>query len=237
MAGEFVPGVERLADAVQDQGRVAQRGQWHPANAVEVVVGDRCGGRERESGLTAAAGAKERARTLFEESKALAHMRDDRWGVAVTGSNLGYLALAVDDVDDAEHHLEDSLALLRELGANEETALPLQNLGYVALRREELVRARELFQQSRELSERVGSQEGVSYALEGLAAVLVEEGRAEEAAQALGAAQRIRRDTGATLEPFERALNQRTIAAARVALGDGDYDAARERGFAAAETT
>jgi predicted ATPase/class 3 adenylate cyclase len=179
-------------------------------------------------------GEHERARTLFEESIGLARRRDDRWGVALTDSNLGYLALTLDDVDGAERHLEDSLALLRELGANEETAIPLQNLGFVALRRDDLARARELFEQSRDLSERVGWQEGVNYALEGLAAVLVGEGRPEQAAEALGAAERVRRETGVSLEPLERALNRQTAAAARSALGDEAYAAARERGLSAA---
>ena len=170
-----------------------------------------------------------RARAAFEESVELAQRRGDHWGVGLIASNLGYLELTLDDVDSAERHLRASLDLLRRLGANEETAIPVQNLGYVALKRGDLTEARRLFEESRGLSERVGWQEGVNYALEGLAAVLVGEGRPEEAAEALGAAERVRRETGVSLEPFERALNAETVAAVRTALGDAAYGAARER--------
>jgi hypothetical protein len=88
------------------------------------------------------------------------------------------------------------------------------------LKRGDLDEARRLFEESRELSERVGWQEGVNYALEGLAAVLVREGRADEAAEALAEAERVRIETGVSLEPFERGLNAETVAAIRVARED-----------------
>ena len=218
------------------QGRVDDA-QRYADEALELYrqVGDEEGIQTALNNLASIAVSRnetERARGLFEESRGLAVRRGDRWGEALTGSNLGYLALTVGDLDSAESHLRASLALLRELGANEETAIPVQNLGFLALRRDDLVEARALFDESRELSERVGWREGVNYALEGLAAVLVGEGRAEEAAEALGAAERVRRETGVSLEPFERELNERTIAAVRAALGDKAYEAARARGLA-----
>jgi len=179
--------------------------------------------------LAVSLGDTERARAAFEESLEVARRRDDRWAVALIGSNLGYVELTLGHIDGADRHLSTSLDLLRELGAREETAIPLQNLGFVALKRGDLAAAREMFEESRELSERVGWKEGVNYALEGLAAVLVGEGRPEEAAEALGAAERVRRETGVSLEPFERALNAETAAAVRDALGDAAYAAARER--------
>ena len=179
--------------------------------------------------LAVSLGDTERARAAFEESLEVARRRDDRWAVALIGSNLGYVELTLGHIDGADRHLSTSLDLLRELGAREETAIPLQNLGFVALKRGDLAAARGMFEESRELSERVGWKEGVNYALEGLAAVLVGEGRPEEAAEALGAAERVRRETGVSLEPFERALNAETAAAVRDALGDAAYRAARER--------
>ena len=174
----------------------------------------------------------DRARALFLESIELARSRGDRWGEALTGSNLGYLALTQDDLDEADRALGASLELLYELGASEETAIPLQNLGFVALSRGDLARARELFESSRELSERVGWQEGVNYALEGLAAVLVGEQRFDEAAEALGGAERVRRETGVSLEPLERRIHDETVASVRAAIGDPAYAAGRERGLA-----
>jgi len=178
-------------------------------------------------------GAPDRARSLFEQSIEIAARRRDRWGEALTGSNLGYLALTLDDLDAAERHLRASLELLRELGAREETAIPVQNLGFVALRRGDVAGARRLFEESRELSEAVGWQEGVNYAFVGLAAVLAAEGRVEQAAEALGAAERVRRETGVALEPLERAVNDETAARLRGAMGDEAFAAARERGLAA----
>jgi tetratricopeptide (TPR) repeat protein len=221
------------------QGRLDDA-QRYADEALELYrqVGDEEGVQTALNNLASIAVSRhepERARELFEESCTLAVRRGDRWGEALTGSNLGYLALTLADLDSSESHLRASLALLRELGANEETAIPVQNLGFLALRRDDLVEARALFDESRELSERVGWREGVNYALEGLAAVLVGEGRAEEAAEALGAAERVRRETGVSLEPFERELNERTIAGVRAALGDKAYEAARARGLAGDE--
>jgi predicted ATPase/class 3 adenylate cyclase len=218
----------------QRQGRHAEAERF----AVEALDLYRASGDEEGlqsslnnlAALAVSRGEPARARKAFEESIEIARRRGDRWGVALTGSNLGYLALTLGDVDDAEHHLGTSLDLLRELGAREETAIPLQNLGFVALKRGDVTHARKLFEESRELSERVGWQEGVNYALEGLAAVLVREGSAEEAAEALGGAERVRRETGVSLEPFERALNAETVAAVRAALGDEAYEGARDRG-------
>jgi tetratricopeptide (TPR) repeat protein len=170
--------------------------------------------------LEVSLGDSDRARRAFEESIELARRRGDHWGVALIASNFGYLELTMDDVDGAERHLRASLELLRELGASEETAIPVQNLGFVALKRGDLDEARRLFEESRELSERVGWQEGVNYALEGLAAVLVREGRADEAAEALAEAERVRIETGVSLEPFERTLNAETVAAIRMARED-----------------
>ncbi len=183
--------------------------------------------------IAVARGEPGRARVMFEESVEHAARRGDRWGEALTGSNLGYLALTLDDLEGGERYLRASLDLLRELGASEETAIPVQNLGFAALRRNDLVEARALFEESRGLSEAVGWQEGVNYALVGLAAVLVGEGRAAEAAEALGAAERVRRETGVSLEPLERSVHDDTVAAVRAALGEEAYAEARERGLAA----
>ena len=202
-------------------------------------VGDEEGVQTALNNLAALAVARDDphdARRLFEQSTELAAERGDRWGEALTGSNLGYLALTLDDVDEAERRLRASLELLRELGAREETAIPVQNLGFVALRRGDVPAARALFEESRELSEAVGWQEGVNYALVGLAAVLAAEGRAEQAGEALGAAERVRRETGVSLEPLERAVNEETVVKVRAALGDEAYAAARQRGLAEGPT-
>ena len=62
--------------------------------------------------------------------------------------------------------------------------------------------------------------------------MLAAEGRVEQAAEALGAAERVRRETGVALEPLERAVNDETTAKVRAALGDEAFAAARERGLA-----
>src|SRR5581483_4450831 len=58
---------------------------------------------------------------------------------------------------------------------------------------------------------------------------------AERAAWLLGLAGAVRETIGAVIAPSERRQHERTVAAARAALGEAVYEAARQRGAAASD--
>ena len=66
----------------------------------------------------------------------------------------------------------------------------------------------------------------------GLAAVYAAQGDEEQASELLGAEARMREEIGWELTPLETRVLERTVAAARAALGDDAFDVAYARGEA-----
>jgi hypothetical protein len=78
----------------------------------------------------------------------------------------------------------------------------------------------------------MGTNYVIVFGLEGLARVLLAQGRMERAARLCGAAARLREDRSWPLPPTERAEHERTVAAARGALGEEAFKVAWARGHA-----
>ncbi len=106
----------------------------------------------------------------------------------------------------------------------------LASLGSVASEAGEYARARSLYEESLELGRRTRLNHPVLLCLEGLARVAVAQGRPERAAWLYGAAAAMREDRGWPLPPAKRAEHERTMAAARGALGEEAFEAAWVRG-------
>jgi hypothetical protein len=87
-----------------------------------------------------------------------------------------------------------------------------------------------LYEESLELGRRMGLKHTILLCLEGLARVAVAQGRMGRAARLCGAAVALREDMGWPLPPAKRAEHDRTVAAAREALGEEAYAAAWARG-------
>jgi hypothetical protein len=78
----------------------------------------------------------------------------------------------------------------------------------------------------------MGLKHTILLCLEGLARVAVAQGRMGRAARLCGAAAALREDMGWPLPPVKRAEHERTVAAARGALGEEEFAAAWVRGHA-----
>jgi hypothetical protein len=76
----------------------------------------------------------------------------------------------------------------------------------------------------------LGDRRNVAVVLEQLAAVACADGRPEQAARLLGAAEALREAMGARLPPAEQAAHAKTEQAARAALGEAAFAAARAAG-------
>jgi Tetratricopeptide repeat len=116
--------------------------------------------------------------------------------------------------------LEESLATFRELGDKGGIAWSLNRLGHVAREQREYEAARALYEESLAICWELGDKPVVLRDLEGLAAVAVAQGESERAARLFGAAEGLREAIGTPRPPAERAEHDRSVAAARAALGE-----------------
>jgi predicted ATPase/DNA-binding SARP family transcriptional activator len=180
-------------------------------------------------------------RADIEAARALAMFRalGDVEGTAWSLISLGVAARYRSDPQAAGTLLRESLELSRSIGFREGIAWCEEQLGLVALDGNDLrdaeARLRSSYGTHRELRDRWR----MASVLEDLAAVAVAGGkdteRAERAAWLLGLAQATRATIGTILAPCERAQHERSVAAARAALGDPGYEAARQRGTTASD--
>jgi hypothetical protein len=131
-----------------------------------------------------------------------------------------------------EKLLEESLALSRSLKNVWGIVRTLASLGSVACEAGEYTRASRLYEESLELGRRVGLKHTILPCLEGLARVAAAQGRMERVAWLCGAAAALREDTGWPLSPARRVEHDRTVAAARAALGEDAFTAAWAKGHA-----
>ena len=173
-----------------------------------------------------------RALTMF---RALGDVEGTAWSLI----SLGVAARYRSDPQAAAALLRESLELSRSIGFREGIAWCEEQLGLVALDgadlREAEARLRSSYATHRELRDRWR----MASVLEDLAAVAIAGGkdteRAERAAWLLGLAQATRATIGTILAPCERAQHERSVDAARSALGDSAYQAARQRGATASD--
>jgi tetratricopeptide (TPR) repeat protein len=177
-------------------------------------------------------GDYERAVRLHEQSVALAREFATAFGIAYSLRALGDAVREQGDLKRARILLEESLALSRSKKHAWGIARTLAALGDVACKAGEYARASKLYEESLELTRRMGLNVTTLRCLEGLARVAVAQGRMERAAWLCGATAALREDKGWPLPPAKRAEHERTVAAAREALGEEAFEASWEEGHA-----
>ena len=188
----------------------------------------------RELGFVAyEQGDYDRAVGLHKQSLALARESGTTFGIAWSLRALGDAVREQGDLGRAKMLLEVSLALSRDKGHAWGIARTLASLGSVACEAGEYARASRLYEESLELGgRRMGLNHTILVCLEGLARVKVAQGRMERAAQICGAASALREYMGWPRPPAKRAEHERTVAAAREALGEEVFAATWARGHA-----
>jgi len=185
----------------------------------------------RELGFVAyEQGDYERAVRLHEESLTLAREFATTFGIAWSLRALADAVRGQGDLRRARMLLEESLALSRGKEHVWGIARTLASLGSVACEAGEYARALRLYEESLELGRRMGLKHTILLCLEGLARVAVAQGRMERAARLCGTTAALRKDMGWPLPPVKRDEHERTVAAAREALGEEAFAAAWVRG-------
>jgi non-specific serine/threonine protein kinase len=166
------------------------------------------------------------ARSLSEESLALARARGDEAASAGTLNDLGWLAWRQGDYPSARALSEEALALHRRLGDRRGTANALNNLGWVAHHQGDYAGAERIHREVLPLREQSGDTRGTGFTLASLGWALERQGKVAEAAGLVDRASRLLGEVGARqLLAFAmtiRALIRRVEGNPRAALAELD---------------
>ncbi|NJN52565.1 MAG: tetratricopeptide repeat protein [Gammaproteobacteria bacterium] len=174
-------------------------------------------------------GDYERAAQILGEALALLRKHGDVERISFTLIALGALKQITGHLDEAAHHYEESLGIGRSRHDGNAIATALVNLGEVQQLRGDLVSAARYYRESLEMYRELGLKIAIAYCLEVLAGIELERDRCERAPELLGAAEALREEINAPVEPFNRERLERDIARARAARGT-DFAAAWQRG-------
>ncbi len=175
-------------------------------------------------------GDYQRAAAYHEESLALKRQLRDAWGITASLHNLGQIALIQGDRDQARALHTEVLAMAREMGDKRVIALSLYGVATTLTDDTDTDERVALYHQSLELYQQVGDQVAVVTCLEGLAAVAIDQGDPQRATRLSATAATARAELGAPLAVDEQPMRDRTLAAARAALGDDTFAAAWVKG-------
>lgn len=196
-------------------------------------VGDKMGivqGLNSLAGIALEQRQFERTTALLEQTLQLWRELGDKEGLAQALNNLGTVAVNQGDYQRAKKPLEEALGLWRELGDKTGIALALDNLATVTARQGDTLRAAQLRQESLRLWREVGDRGGMASALLGLAAVAALRHEYEAAARLVGAVDAFWTSIAAVPNLLNREAMESTTGAAREALGEAAYEAARQEG-------
>ncbi len=179
------------------------------------------------------------ARLMLEDALVLQREIGDIMNVAVSLGNIGVATYHLGDYAAARALYEECLNLGQALGFKQIISLSYFNLGFVAVEQKDYLAARNFHTKSLAQAQQVNDKKLIAYALAGLASVAVQSGgKVEEIAGA--ATQRSARLAAAVeslltsikgaMEPFVRKQYERTVAAARAALGEDEFSEAWAEG-------
>ena len=152
---------------------------------------------------------------VLDESVALSRNISDRRLAALALNNRGDVALTMGAFAEAANLFAESLAILRAAGDHANVARSLFNLGAAMLEAGSAAEGSALLGESLALSVNLDDKEDVIWCLVGLSAVAERLGDPLDAVRVLAGAMALLDDISATMKPFERGLQERTLAALR----------------------
>jgi len=181
--------------------------------------------------LMAAEGDYARAIALHRENVANARREGSTFSLAIALNNLYVAESLAGDMEDARRSLEESVALLREVGHKPALANGLCNLAHVKVT---IAPAEALahYIESLRICLEIEEPETTVYCLHGGAAIFAARGDHTHAAKLLGAASRIRTQTGAILFPTRQLESDSLEAECRQALAAETFTRAWDDGAA-----
>ena len=225
-----------LGSVAREQGRYARSVELHAESlAVAEAAGDRRAVASAHGYLAFVSWLqRDFDRATAEASAALAMFRDlgDVEGAAWSLISLGTVARYQGEAERAATLLAQSRALAEGIGFREGIAWCCEQIGLLAAVDGDPA-AITLLRRSLDLHAELRDRWRMSSVLEDLAAIALALGQARSAARLLGAAEAIREAIGTVIAPCERPQHLQAVAAARAALGEEAFAAARQHGMLA----
>ena len=182
-----------------------------------------------EGRLVDAAAAHTRGMEMF------AAVGDER-GLALLRNNLGLDLAALGRREEALEHLQDSLRRFEELDDLRGVARALISLA-AATAEHDPDKARDLYARALLSHRSIGDLNGIAAGLEGLGLIGIRTGQAGHAVRLLGAAHRLRRESGDAPAAEELRAVESALAYARIELGDKAFEEEWTEGAALPLTT
>jgi predicted ATPase len=173
----------------------------------------------------------ERARSLMLESASLFAAIGDAWGEAIVLGSLGWLDTGRGDFSE-ERLFERAYDLARYVDDEVTTAHTATNLAELRLAMGHSDEAREALDIALTAHEAVRLYDGLSYGLEAAARFAWSDGRSEDAARLLGAADGLRDEVGLPIWGPRLSRFETLVRFVRIAVGDAAFAAAWAEGRA-----
>lgn len=174
-------------------------------------------------------GDYERASSILEEALALLRVHGDVERISFTLIALGALKQITGKLDEAAHHYEESLGIGRARDDGNAIATALVNLGEVHHLRGDLDAAARYYRESLSIYRELGLKIAIAYCLEVLAGIGLDREGTTRAPELLAAAEALREEIAAPVEPFNKERLERDIARAAATCGN-DFKPAWQRG-------
>ena len=219
---------------------LGERGEWAAARArfeQALAVAREIGDRQRTAialsnlgNISLNEGDLDAAYPLYREALGIYEQLDEHVWQAVALENLGLVELARGERERAIATFERGLACAEAEEATHEAASVSIPLARARLAGGELDRPRELLIAALQTLQELGDPHKSAECMEAFANVAVAEGRPDDAAALLGAAEALRRSIGAVRHGDQRGWYETTVERVREALGEKTFAAGTARG-------
>jgi predicted ATPase/Tfp pilus assembly protein PilF/DNA-binding XRE family transcriptional regulator len=223
----IVSALLALANVVWVQGDfVAARASYEEIIALYQELGDKHGVAVALTNLGNAVirtGDYVAARRYEEESVAIFRDLGDYMSLVMALNNLGVVAEEQGDRDAARRFYEESISIARQLREKTFIVYSLNGLAHVLCLQGDLTNAWRYYRESLILAQHTAEKRMIAYGLEGLAKVALRQGMMETAARLLGAADALRRELGAPLDPAEQTELDQDVIAIRNRLPEKEF--------------
>ena len=178
-------------------------------------------------------GDLDEAARLADEGRCGAAAGAAPWMQGPSLSCLAYIALQCGDTARASILHEEALTLFEAQGEKWAMTIVLHDLALLRIVQHRTAEARALCRKNRALCEEFADRRGLGWCLGLLAGADAADGAFARAARLRGAMERVLQSVGAPIQPtYKRWIDEPYFTAARRALGDAAYDAARHEGSA-----
>lgn len=175
-------------------------------------------------------GKQDLARSLLDEALTLAREAGDSYRIAMALNYLGDLGRCEQNYAQAQAVYEESLALLRDLGAERDFAALLHNLGHTCLHLGDLERAYTFFNESLQAHQAQQNRTGMTECLIGFAALAVACGSPAAGVRLLIAMMSNGGDQAVAEWPATRMEYEHTLTLARARLTEAEFQAEQAAG-------